>query len=194
MILRKGRLTLYPVDLIGAVSVIGLGFAAWWLVVLPWQETWQDYRECAAQRTNAEVELRGDVAELETYGEELARLRTAVEREARQVPREDSLPRLLSRMTDIARDANIELLNVEPQSALPEGPYVVNDIQVTGRGHSRDFIRFLDEIARRNPYQALQSCSIRRPVGAADAGCELRWTVRFYMLPALADTDRMGES
>jgi hypothetical protein len=89
-------------------------------------------------------------------------------------------------MTDLAKDAELELINVAPRPAVAEGAYLVSDIEVTSRGRSHDFIRFLDQLALGNPYQALRSCSITHLASSDRTTCDLTWTVRLYVLPSVA--------
>lgn len=186
MIVARKPWIIYDVDLVGAAAVVALAVAAWWFAVLPWQKTWARSRELAAQHATLQAGLRNDVTELEQFQQQLSELEHTVNEEAAEVPRADSVSELLRRMTDLARDADLELINVAPRPATTDGAYLVSDIEVTGRGRSHDFIRFLDQLALGNPYQALRSCTITRPASADRPTCELAWTVRLYVLPSVA--------
>jgi hypothetical protein len=176
---------LYDVDLTGLAIIAALGALAWWFVVAPWQTTWHAYHELAARHAATQAGLENDLAELGRFEQGLAELRRTIVSETEAVPSDASTSRrLLRNMTDIARDAGIEILSVAPKPSAYEGDYLVTDIQVMGRGRSMDFIRFLDQLAGANPYQSLQSCSISRATGSSDAECRLSWSVRLYLLPA----------
>jgi Tfp pilus assembly protein PilO len=186
MIVTRRPCTIYDVDVVGSAVLAVLGLAAWLLVAAPWQRTWRTYRELRTQQTVAEQRLQNDVVDGERYQRELADLEQLAHTQASQVPCLNSLPQLLSKMTAIAKDAHVELLNVAPQPALTDGAYLVSDIRIVGRGTSHDFLYFLDRLAQDNPYQSLRTCSIARSVAAPEPTCELNWAVRLYMFP-LAD-------
>lgn len=179
------------VDLIGAAVLLLMFLAGWWLVLAPWQATWREYRQLSALRSKAETELRRDMIELSRFTEDLAWLENVIAGESREVPRAGALPELLQAMTQVAEQAEVELLTVAPQPGEMEGDYWVTDIRLVGRAESRAFIRFLDQLAEQNPYQALRACSIRRPADDEEPVCNVAWTVRFYMLP---DVDQGGSS
>lgn len=183
MIVCKKPITLHDVDLMGMAGLAALGLAAWWLVAAPWQQTWTNYGELAAKHRSIETQLQEDVVELERFQQGLAQLEQTLTSQAEKVPRAVSGSRLLREMTDVAKHAQLRILSVAPQPAKRDGDYVINDIQLTARGRSRDFIRFLDRLARDNPYQSLQHCSITRPAGRDEPTCELSWLVRLYLLP-----------
>lgn len=193
MIVCKKPIPLYDVDVLGAVGVVVLALATWWLAAAPWQKTWQRHRDMVAKRNTAQARFQVDMAESERFGQELAHLEGVVAAQAAEVPRADALSQLLREMTDVAKQAQLELLNVVPQPATPDGPYQVSDIQVSGRGRSRDFIQFLDQLALGNPYQSLRLCSITRPGNATQPTCDLSWTVRLYLLPSAPDLGSGGK-
>ena len=185
MILCRKPFPIYHVDALGALGVLGLVLAGWWLAVVPWRQTCAGYRELGQRRASLEAELQARSERLDQVQQDLSWLEGVVQAQAVEVPRADSVPQLLREMTDVAQEARIELLSVVPQPAVLEGAYLVSEIQLAGRGRSRDFIRFLDRLAQRNPFQALTTCAVRRTATAADQACELSWTVRLYMLPAV---------
>jgi Tfp pilus assembly protein PilO len=209
MIVCRKPWTLYDVDLLGATGVVVLAVAAWFVVLAPWRSMWGEYRTLVAARTAAEANLRREVTDLEHFETGLAQLEDVVASEAANVPRAEAFARLLRSLTDAAVEAQLELLNVSPLPTTISGAYLVSDIKLGGRGRSQDFIRFLDRLARENPYQYLQTCSImaqkpaladsHSPLGQApgptpqssisspqsggSAACDLNWTVRLYLLP-----------
>jgi hypothetical protein len=184
MILCQRPFTIYHVDVLGALGLLAIALAGWWLAIVPWRQTCSNYRELGRRRAGLEAELQTQAQSLERTQRDLTWLEGVIAAQAVEVPRPDSVPNVLREMTELAQDSKIDLLSLMPQPAAPEGVYVVSDIQATGRGHSRSFIRFLDRLAQRNPFQALTHCSLRRGAGAADESCELSWTLRLYMLPA----------
>ncbi len=193
MIICRKPITLYDVDVLGAVGVVVLSVAIWWLVVVPWQQTLRRHGETVAQRTAAQARLQADLAASEQFAEEMAQVERAVATQTALVPRSDSLSRLLSELTELAKESRLELLSVAPQPAISEGAYLVSDIQVSGRGQARDFVQFLDQMASNNPYQTLRGCSISRPANNPQATCDLTWTVRLYLLPQLAGVSDGGK-
>ena len=190
MIVCRKPWTLYDVDVAGMAGVVVVGLVAWWLVVVPWQRVWNDYRGLTGVRSVSEDALHKDMVELERFERGLEQLEGVVAAQTRHVPRADSFSRLLKQMTDLAREASLELVNVAPQPATASGAYLVSDVQVGGRGRSQDFIRFLDRLALDNACQSLQACSITRATKETQPTCELTWTVRLYLLPA--DAEKKG--
>jgi Tfp pilus assembly protein PilO len=187
MIICRKPWTLYDVDAAGATGVALLALGVAWFALSPWRGTWEEYRKLTAARTSVQDELRADTLKLAQFERGLTPLAGAVEAEAARVPSAGSFSQLLRRVTDLAKESQLELLNVAPQPTVSSGVYSVSDIQIGARGTSRDFIRFLDRLAQGNPYQSLQSCAISRAARetepAAAANCELTWTVRLYLLP-----------
>jgi len=179
--------TLYDFDLLGVAGVVVAALAAWWVVVAPWRQMWNEYRGLVGVRERTERALQQETAALDRFEQGLAQLGDAVAAEADEVPRAAAYAQLLKRMTDAALDAQLDLLNVSPQPVVARGPYLVSDVKLGGRGRSQDFIRYLDRLAQENPYQALQTCALTRaasPGAPAAPLCDLSWTVRLYLLPA----------
>jgi len=187
------KLKLYDVDLIGLGVLVAFGVAAWWLVVVPWQRTWTGYQDMAAQQAEMEHRLQDEIVTLEQRQQELVQLEEVIEAEVGGVPHAGTLSGLLQEITDMAREANLDLLSVAPKPAAASGAYLVSDVQMGGRGCSHDFIRFLDCLAQRNPYQVLHDCSITSSPMGPGLSCELGWTVRLYLLPDPSSRDE-GES
>lgn len=182
MILCRRPVVVHDVDAFGVLGVATLLVAAWLLVAVPWQRTWSGFGGAARRQSAAEAGLRRDLAALEQFENGLVRITTALDEQRALVPGPGAISRLLQNMTDVARAANLEILSVTPQPPGVDGPHQVNDISVTGRGRSTDFVRFLDQFAQENPYQTLRQCSITRTASAPDAACELAWSVRLYFL------------
>jgi Tfp pilus assembly protein PilO len=188
MMLGSGRLRIYDVDVLGAAGLLALGVAAWLLVILPWQRTWQGSDSQRARQGTAETQLQDALAELNAFEQQLQRLEGLVAGQADRVPHTDALPDLLRQISELAQSARLELLNVVPRPAVASGPYWLSDIQIGARGESRDFIRFLDQLARLNPYQTLRAATVTRPPAAGPAACDLSWTLRLYLLSPAATT------
>jgi Tfp pilus assembly protein PilO len=188
------RPRLYDVDLMGLFGALILVAAGLWLALAPWQRTWSTYKRLATARAAAQERVHQEIVKLERFERGLAPLEDTVQTQATHVPTADSFSRLLGQMTDVARASNLELRNVAPQPAVPNGMYLVSDVLVGGRGQSQDFIRFLDRLAQENPYQMLRSCSIVRSPADTQATCELTYTLRLYLLPGTPATPDGGGS
>ena len=146
----------------------------------------------AVARTTAEHGLESDGRELQRFRTELDRLEEVIRTQADQLPGADAFARQLRGMTAIADQESVDLLTVAPQPAQALGPYLVNDIKVGARGRSDAFLRFLDHLAREDPYQSLRAWSISRAPQPAGDQCELAWTLRFYLLPTAAELAQGG--
>lgn len=189
MIVCKRPCTLYDVDLMGLAGLAGLAVAAWFLVIAPWQRLWSEYRAVSEARIAAEAGLQADIRELRAFEQGLAQIEATTTGQVDDVPRAAELATLLRQMTDIAAAERLALLNVAPQPLAREGEYLVTDIEVTARGTSHDFLRFLDRFAQANPHQSLQACTIERHPEQPDPTCQLSWMVRLYLLPAASATE-----
>ncbi len=187
MIICRKPWTIYDVDAVGAAGVVVFVLAAAWLVVGPWQRTWDSYRRLTGARTAVCVKLHDDLAKLERVEQGARDMEQAVADQLACAPNADSYSRLLSRITDLAKESQLELLSVTPQLATASGAYLVSDIQIGGRGRSQDFVLFLDRLAQENPYQSLYACSISRAPTATEPRCDLAWTIRMYLLPAASE-------
>jgi len=181
IVCRKPKL--YDVDVYGALAVLVLVAAGWFFAVEPWQRIWTSYQDLSVAHTDTAAAVREDMVILERHQRKLEELEQVVEAQVAEVPRWDAMPRLLREVTDIAARANLEVHNVVPLPAATQGPYMVSDVSVGGRGTSGDFVRFLDLLAEQNQFQSLQACRMTRHPGPSDAACDLTWTVRMYLLP-----------
>ncbi len=183
MIISRRPWILFDVDVLGAAVVLLLGVAAWWSVLRPWQQTWADYRAAVTSRAVVTAKLEEEQLALREFELNLAPLQDTIAAQFKQIPAVDAFSNLLRQLTDVAHEARLELLSVEPQPMLAQGTYLISDIQVGARGRSPDFVRFLDRLAQENPYQTLRLCSIQRPAASEMPTCNLNWTIRMYLLP-----------
>jgi len=191
MIVCRRPWTLFDVDIGGAAAVAAILATTVWLVLGPWQQTWADYGRLSRQRTEMRVGLQQDLARVERYERGVQELSETAADQLAHAPTVDGYPQLLRQMTELAAESQLQLLSVAPQPPVPSGPYLVSDVQVGGRGRSRDFILFLDRLAQANPYQVLRACSLSRPPGATEPQCDLNFTVRVYLL-ATPELTRAG--
>lgn len=200
MIVMRRPWKFYDVDLMGVGGVAVAVGVVCWLVFWPGRIAVEDYGQYSRQRSDANGALREAMLAIEDAEVDLETLRALVEEQREQVPTAQAVSALLQEMTDVARETDLALLVVAPQPTTSEGPHLASDIQVTGRGTSLQFIRFLDRFAALNPYQSLRSCSIvRRAVELDPDGreggetvCELTWVVRLNLLPGPSPLARGG--
>jgi len=192
MIVCRRPWTIFDVDLMGLGALGAIVAAFWWLVLNPWQQTWNRYRDLSARRAMLEARLENQQRELERFEAGVAQIQAAVTAQAAQAPRAGAIAGLLRQLTNLAEQSHLELLSVTPHSTTHEGKYLVNEIEVAARGRSRDFIDYLDRLAQTMPGQTLVSCSITRSVGSTEPLCELVWALRLYLLPDRAVTRTGG--
>lgn len=183
MIICKHPVRLYDVDVLGLLGVVILTGLAGWLLVFPWQETWEGYQGLAAKRALARQQLDNTIVQLETYEQGVAELEEVLAAQIEVAPSAGVFSKMLQKMTDVAQAANLEIVSVAPQPMKPLGDYLISDVEVRGRGQSTDFVRFLDQLAQENPYQALNACSIEKRKSNPEGLCDVSWTVRLYFLP-----------
>jgi len=184
MIICRRPITVYDVDLAGFFSLGVIAALAYYLVAMPLQDRFGEYRTLSARQLTVEAMARQTGNRVRAVEAEVAQLNTTVAELIEQAPQTDSLPRFLNRATDLAERARLEVSQVVPQATRNEGEYIVADVQMSGRGRSIDFIKFLDTLAREDRYHTLQQFSITRSNDGQDERCALSWTLRLYMLPA----------
>jgi len=183
MIVCRRPFRLYDVDILGLAGVAALAGLAIWLLVFPWQETWEGYQGLASKRTVARQQLDSAILQLESYERGVAELERVLAAQIEVAPSASVFSAMLQKMTDVAQGSHLVITSVTPEPMKPQGDYLVSDVEVRGRGRSADFVRFLDELAQKNPYQALVACSIEKRKNNPDGLCDVSWTVRLYFLP-----------
>ncbi len=188
MIITRRPCRIYDVDLIGCGALALLLVAGYWFAARPWLAMWSQYKSVAQARHSAEILLENDLHTLEALEADLARLRSVIVSEVDEVPAVDAQPQLLREITDLAKACNLEVISVVPRAPEVHGVYLIADIDVGGRGASRDFVRFLDRLAATNPYQSLNACLMSHANHNETATCDLFCTVRLYLLPQRATT------
>jgi hypothetical protein len=184
MIICKRPCTLYDVDVAGLGGLVLLAALAYFVIVVPMRAHWSTYRDLSAQHRSAEAVAQQTGNRVRQAGADIARLGDGVAALAERAPEPGSLPQFLSRATDLAEQAQLEVFQVLPHATRAVDEYLIADIEMSGCGRSLDFIGFLDALARENPYQSLQQFSITQPDGPDDGLCDLSWTIRLYMLPS----------
>jgi Tfp pilus assembly protein PilO len=192
MIITRRPFAIYDVDLIGLAGVAALGVAAWFLAIAPWQSLAGDYRDLVTQRSVAQRALDNAQRQHDRFERDLPPLKKLVGEHAVDTPQASALPQLLSELTTLAQASGLEISTVAPAPVSAQGAYLVADVQVTGRGASQAFVRFLDELAQRNPYQTLRECSVHQSGATDEAVCDLAWTQRFFLLPPTVAVDVGG--
>jgi len=183
MIVCKKPCTVYDVDLAGLSALTVLGLLTYFAVVVPMRMHWNSYRDLSARQHSSETAVRQTGNQLRRVEADVTRLQAAIVTLARQAPQPGSLPQFLSRATVLAEGTQLEVFQVIPHATRAVDECLVADIEMSGRGHSLDFIRFLDALARENPYQSLRQFSITRREQSDDGLCDLSWTIRLHMLP-----------
>lgn len=194
MIVCKKPCTLYDVDLAGLSALTVLGLLTYFAVVVPIQTHWDTYRDLSARQNFSETVLRQTGSQLRKVEADTARLQATIATLARQVPQPGWLPQFLSRATVLAEGTQLEVFQVIPHAMQAVDECLVADVEMSGRGHSLDFIRFLDALGRENPYQSLRQFSITRREESDDGLCDLSWTIRLRMLPAASPGQTEGQS
>ena len=183
MILCKKPCVLYDVDAAGILALVVLGVAAYLTAFVPLAEHESALRAIRADlvATRTATEQTGD--RLARSEEDVELLRTHVAARVVEAPTAASITQFLSRAAALAGESNLQVLQVTPAPTKPTGDHLTSDIRMTARGHSLDFIRFLDRLARSNPYQTLERFSITRSEKATSGTCGLAWTIRLHILP-----------
>jgi Tfp pilus assembly protein PilO len=186
MIIMRRPMLVFDVDAVGLAGAILVGGLAAWVAAEPFVQHALAIRQTQAELQLAEPARRRLMQQLQGTHDDVQRLRQAVEALQAQTPQNDAVAGFVQQIARTAASHRLELLNVTPGPIQTEGQRLACDIVVDGRGHSLDFVAFLDDLARRNPYHALHAFSITRAVTPDDAACRLQWTLRLYMLAGQA--------
>lgn len=181
MILLRKPFTLFDVDVLGLLGLLGLGAVAGWLVVQT-AAVQTGLRELQARLRNAEPQRRQQLQKLESLQQELDALRAEVAARQAEAPGADAVAGFVGQIAHLAADTGLDLQNVTPGPIAEENGRLHCDVQVVGRGGSLDFVRFLFQLAARNPYQTLRTFTINRPAGPEPPICQITWTLRLYMV------------
>ena len=194
MIICKRPFVLYDVDAAGVAALVLLGVVAYFAVFIPVQAQQKASRALRTELTDTRSTTGQTAAQLQTVRQDVAQLQRCLADGAAQAPTATSLTQFLSRIALLAEDANLQVLQIVPAPTQRVGDHLTSDVHISGRGRSLDFIRFLDRLARENPYQSLQRFSITQDEGAADELCTLSWTIRLNMLRPAPPTPVEDES
>jgi hypothetical protein len=144
-----------------------------------------DAGECrglSAELAEADTRVEETETQLRKVSAQIERLQAGVMEQARVAPKAGALAPFVQRVASLAEECNLQIVRVLPQPVQAADGYLIGDVRFTGQGSSLDFVLLLDRLARENPYYALRDFSIVRPRGAADAHCQLSWTLRLHML------------
>ncbi len=183
MIVCRRPVLLFDADLAGAAACAALLCLGYFAGV---QGLRTDWASLHALRTRVVAADRASQAARSRLIEEertAAALRAAIDSRAGEIPGPDALSTFLGRAGMLAARSGLTVQQVAPQPTQPEGDYLVCDIRMSGTGRSLDFIRFLEQLARHDPYYIVHSFKISGR-GDHEPTCALSWTLRLYMLPA----------
>jgi Tfp pilus assembly protein PilO len=194
MIVARKPCVIYDVDVIGVVGLLVLGLAGWFGVVVPANANAIEYAALSAQIAVAETKLEQASQRLREVNTRIASLQSGVAERTRDAPKRTALTSFLQCAATVAEECDLQIVQVVPQPVREAEGYFVGDVSFTGRGTCLDFARFVDRLARRNPYHAVQAFAIEQRGGEADdAQCQLSWTLRLYMLGDEAPAEAEGQ-
>lgn len=176
------RPTIFDVDVLGGVAVLVFVVVSWFGVAAPVRQEYAAARECSTAIAAAEASIRRAADRGRSLEAEIRRLQAGVEDRLHRAPTPSSVPSLLTRLTALADDAGIQVLQVAPQPARKLDRYSVADIQVTARGDVMGFARLVDRLRREYPHLSVTEYAVARAKGDADARCTVAWTIRLHLL------------
>ena len=183
MIICKRPVVLYDVDAAGVAALVLLGVVAYFAVFVPVQAQQKAVGALRSELGATRSATGQTGAHLRTLRQDVAQLQRCLADGAAQAPTATSLTQFLSRIAVLAEEANLQVLQIVPAPTQRVEDHLTSDVHISGRGRSLDFIRFLDRLARENPYQSLQRFSVTQEADAEQGVCTLSWTVRLNMLP-----------
>lgn len=183
IVITRRPVAIYDVDLVGGLLLVALVVTGIVAFGVPAQQSLKSYNALMAQVRSAEVDAGASGSELRRLQEEIEHAERLLQEQRAAAPTSGDLPGLITQVTQMARDSNLEVLQVTPQTSQPDGRLRSAEAIFVGRGESLDFVRYVAALARTTPNAAMSSFVIRAP---ADGGreCELTWTLRFRVLPA----------
>lgn len=182
MIVCRRPCTIYDVDVIGVVSLLMIGAAAWVGVIGPADANASERRGVTAMIAAANVKSEETNSRLRGLNTEIKTLFAGVAQHAELAPRAGALTPLLHRVATLADQNDLQITQVLPQATQEVDGYLQADVWMSARGFALDFLRLLDQLSRESPYCALRDFSIKHVGNSADQRCQLSWTIRLHML------------
>ena len=182
MIVCRKPFTIFDVDVIGVAALVVLALAACFGVLVPASANATEYRALSARLVAADGRLEQTNQQLRRINSEIAALESGVAERTRAAPGADAPTPFLQRVAALAEQWNVQLVQVLPQPTRAADGYLFTDVRFSGRGTSLSFAGLLDQLARENPYHALQDFAITRSADPGDTRCALSWTLRLHML------------
>ncbi len=184
MIVCREPVVVYDVDLIGAAVLCVFGLAAYFAVVAPWQSTRDGYQQLARQREVAVAARDQAASKLDSGHRELQQLEELIAARQEGAAGAPVTAQLLGRLSALAEGSGLELRQVKPLPPTDVGPYRCMDVQMSARGSSPRFLRFLDRLAQECPNQSLLQYSITHASAESEGECNLEWTLRLFSAAA----------
>jgi hypothetical protein len=183
MIVCRRPVLLFDADLAGAAACAALICLGYFAGVQGLSADWATLQALRARVVAADRACQAARIRLIEEGRAAAALRAAIDSRAGEVPGPEALSAFLGRAGMLAARSGLTVQQVAPQPTQPEGDYLVCEVRMSGTGRSLDFIRFLEQLVRHDPYYIVHSFKISGR-GDQEPTCALSWTLRLYMLPA----------
>ena len=196
MIVSRKPCTIYDVDVIGVAALVVTGLAAWFGVIVPASANATEYQALSARIAAAETKLEHAGEQLRNVNARITALQNGVADRTRDAPKSGALTPFVQCAASLAEECELQVAQVLPQPVRHADGYLIGDVWFSGRGTSLNFARFLDQLARVNPYHGVEGFSIKRSGGEPDdPECALSWTLRLYMLEdAPGETPRLRQA
>ena len=106
------------------------------------------------------AENRTLAADLPRFKEELGKLDAELTEALRQLPNNKELPVLLTNITTLGKNANLEFKDFIPQQEVKKGFYAEVPISISLRGGFHDLAKFFDELSRLDRIVNVENFSI----------------------------------
>ena len=182
MIVCRKPCVIYDVDVIAITALAAIGLAACFGVVIPATADASQYQELTARITAAKARTDAVNDHVQEVANTIGVLERGVDDRTRAAPKPGALTEFLRRVANLAQLSGLQIVQVVPQPTQRADGYRFATIRYTAHGNSRDFARFVDHLARDNPYFVLREFSIQAGPAADGSRCQLVWTLQLYML------------
>lgn len=150
-------------ELIGYAVIVGLLFLGWLFVVRPEHEKAVHLSRELLALGRRSKEAEQTLAFLEAAKQETARSRERAATLERKFLKERDVPRILTRVSQEARDFGLRILSLKPlEEKAGGGPYERLPVELELKGPFLPIGRFLEALANGSPLFTFEDLSFRR--------------------------------
>ncbi|MFO0840302.1 MAG: hypothetical protein U1D55_17480 [Phycisphaerae bacterium] len=182
MIVLRRPITLFDVDIVGVAAAAAL-CGALLAIALPMLSRSGESQRLRGLLAAAQEEERRTASALTALRHQLTDLKTVADQERASIAPVSSLADALAGFAEIARALGIELTQLAPQPAKPDGPLVAVEIRLAAKGSAADCMRLLERMRTQYPWLTFEAFSLESSESGGGA-CQFACTIRWLAQPA----------